>query len=267
MVGNLNDKVVVVTGGGSGVGRALALGFAGQGAKVSICGRTLATLEDTAGQIRAASGEILTIRCDVSDQQSVDLMLDRTMQHFGPVAGIAHSAAQPSGASQWHDVLSNNISGTYNVLEVARVRGVKRVAFASTSQVINGYPPDVPITWDMLPRPINNYAVSKVCGEMLGHMYAEVHGLEIVCIRIGTFFKLGKIPTTFVPVGKYLSTRDCVHLFTQALTAPGIKFEIVYGTSNNSRCRFDLDHTRQVLGYVPLDTENGEIASSSLPLG
>ena len=256
MARDLGGRVVVVTGGGSGVGRALAIGFTGQGAKVSICGRTLKTLEETATQIPAGAGEVLAVRCDVSDEQAVDSLFAQTTQHFGPIDGIAHCAAQPGAASQWHDVLESNIRGIYNVLEAARVHGVKRIAFASTSQVINGYPPDVPITWDMRPRPVSFYAVSKVCGEMLGHMYAEVHGLEVVCIRIGTFHKSGKIPAGFIPVGKYLSTRDCVHLFTQALTTPGIKFEIVFGTSNNSRCRFDLEHAREVLDYVPLDNED-----------
>jgi nucleoside-diphosphate-sugar epimerase len=256
MAEHLSDKVVVVTGGGSGIGKALAIAFAGQGARVSICGRTPKTLEETAAQIRTKSGEVLAVRCDVSDEQTVDSLFTQTVRHFGPIDGIAHCAAQPSGASQWRDVLSSNISGVYNILEAARVHGIKRVAFASTSQVINGYPLDVPITWDMRPRPVNYYAVSKVCGEMLGHMYAEVHGLEVVCIRIGTFYKSAKPPTGFVPVGKYLSIRDCVQLFTRALTAPGIKFEIVFGTSNNARCRFDLHHAREVLDYAPLDTED-----------
>jgi nucleoside-diphosphate-sugar epimerase len=228
---------------------------------VSICGRTPKTLKETATQIRAEAGEVLAVRCDVSDEQAVDSLFVQTAQRFGPIDGIAHCAAQPGAASQWHDVLESNITGMYNVLEAARVHGVKRIAFASTSQVINGYPPDVPITWDMRPRPVSFYAVSKVCGEMLAHMYAQVHGLEIVCIRIGTFFKSGSIPAGFVPVGKYLGTRDCVHLFTQALTAPGMEFEIVFGTSNNSRCRFDLDHAREVLDYIPLDSEDETLAS------
>ena len=256
MVGHLTDKVVIVTGGGGIIGKPLASAFAGLGAKVSICGRTAKTLEETAAQIRAESREVLAVRCDVSDEEAVNSMIAQTERRFGPIDGIVHLATKGHSISHWKDVLPNNISGMYNILEGARNHGVKRVVFASTSQVINGYPPNAPITWDMLPRPVSYYAVSKVCSEMLGHMYAQVHGLEVICIRVGTYYDSGRIPDGVIPIGKYLSPRDCVHLFTQALTAPGIKFEIVFGVSNNSRCRFDLEHARDVLDYVPLDTED-----------
>ena len=72
MAGHLKDKVIVVTGGGSGIGKTLTIAFAAEGAKVSVCGRTRQTLEETAAQIRAESGEVFAVRCDVSDAQAVD---------------------------------------------------------------------------------------------------------------------------------------------------------------------------------------------------
>lgn len=168
---------------------------------------------------------------------------------------ILHLAAAAGNRYPWEQILSANIIGVHNVFEAARLEGVRRVVFASTSQVINGYPPEARITWDMLPRPISEYAVSKAYGEMLGHLYAHQHGLEVVCLRIGTFWAEDRPPEGFQPQGKYLSHRDGIHLCERALVQPGLRFAIVFGTSNNPRCRFDLDHTRQVLGYEPLDAE------------
>ena len=168
------------------------------------------------------------------------------------VDAVIHLAAAARSKSPWTDVLSDNIIGTRNVLEAARAQSVKRVAFASSSQVINGYPPEQAITWDMRPRPVNHYAVSKVFGEMLGHMYATVYGLEVVCVRIGSFPRSDTAPAAWFE--RYLSPRDAVHLFEQAVTQPGVGFEIVFGTSHNQNCRFDLDHTREVLNYEPIDS-------------
>jgi uronate dehydrogenase len=189
---------------------------------------------------------------DVADMEAV-------MKAAEGMDGIAHLAAGAGAASAWERVLPSNIVGMYNVLEAARLQGVKRVAFASTSQVTTGYPTDERITWDMLPRPVNYYAVSKVFGEMLGYMYSREHGVEFVSIRIGTFYRGGVIPAEHKPIGKYLSPRDAVQLFELALTRPGVEFEIVSGMSKNPRCRFDLDHAREVLGYEPVDSEEGAL--------
>ena len=56
MTHRLKDKIVIVTGGGTGIGKAIAVIFAQEGAKVSICGRTPETIDETARQIRQEGG-------------------------------------------------------------------------------------------------------------------------------------------------------------------------------------------------------------------
>lgn len=65
---------------------------------------------------------------------------------------IIHLAAKAGNQSSWQAVLGANIVGTYHVFEAARLEGVKRLVFASTNQVTNGYGP-VAVRWSDLPRP------------------------------------------------------------------------------------------------------------------
>ena len=166
---------------------------------------------------------------------------------------IIHLGGNPSGYAPWDDALSSNIVGTYNLFEAAVAQGVKRVIFASTVQVTFGYGND-PFTSKQVPKPINHYGVSKVTGEMLGHMYAHRYGLEVLCIRIGRFGD-NPNPNPAEQLGIYFSPRDCLHLFERALKTEEIGFEIVYGVSNNKHCPFDLAYTKQRLNYQPLDSE------------
>jgi NAD(P)-dependent dehydrogenase (short-subunit alcohol dehydrogenase family) len=92
MVDRLKDKVAIVTGAGSGIGKAIAIIFAREGAKVAICGRTPKTLEETAGQIQQEGGEVIAIRCDVSDARAVESMVTETAQHFGAINILINNA-------------------------------------------------------------------------------------------------------------------------------------------------------------------------------
>jgi NAD(P)-dependent dehydrogenase (short-subunit alcohol dehydrogenase family) len=92
MTDRLRDKVAVVTGGGTGIGKSIAVLFAREGARVSICGRTPETLEETAGLIRRDGGDVLAIRCDVSDSRAVRSMVAQTVQRFGRIDILVNNA-------------------------------------------------------------------------------------------------------------------------------------------------------------------------------
>ncbi len=228
---------LLITGATGRVGRAVVAGL-GERYHVRAFGRAPVALP---GVAETALGDIADLEAFRAAARGMEAIL--------------HLAAVARSRAAWEDVRDANIDGAYNCFEAARLEGIRRVVFASTSQVINGYPPDQPITWATPPRPQSYYAASKVFGEALGAMYADQHGLEVVCVRIGTFWAEGQRPPEAPRVGKYLSARDAVQLFDLALSRPGLRYEIVYGVSDNPRCRFDLEHTRQVLGYAPQDAE------------
>jgi len=93
----LKDKVVLVTGGGTGLGRAMAERFLQLGARLAICGRRLDVLNQAAQEMRESSpdkrGEIFPITCDVRDSAQVDAMLDGVLGHYGRVDILVNNAA------------------------------------------------------------------------------------------------------------------------------------------------------------------------------
>src|SRR3954471_6673373 len=91
--GLLTGKRILVTGGGSGLGAAMARRFVELGAELIICGRRLELLETTAAQIRSdIGGKITAIRCDIRDGAAVDAMLDQVWRE-APLDVLVNNAA------------------------------------------------------------------------------------------------------------------------------------------------------------------------------
>jgi NAD(P)-dependent dehydrogenase (short-subunit alcohol dehydrogenase family) len=92
MSDRLAGKVAIVTGAGTGIGRAIARRFALEGAKVSMCGRTRSTLDESAQQIEAQGGQALVTVCDVSDAEAVQAMVARTLDSYGRIDVLVNNA-------------------------------------------------------------------------------------------------------------------------------------------------------------------------------
>ena len=123
---DLKGKVAIVTGGSGGFGRAVSSGLAVHGADVVVTSRTLASLEEVAGEIRKLGGKALPISCDVTDPKSVDQMVKRTVEEFGKVnilvtsAGIAaRSPAEEMPIENWQKVMDVNVKGTFLCCQAA----------------------------------------------------------------------------------------------------------------------------------------------------
>ncbi len=90
----LKDQVIVVTGGGSGLGKAMSRYFLQLGAKVVITSRNLEKLKKTAQELEAETGgEMLPVKCDVRNYGEVEAMLAATLEAFGKVDGLLNNAA------------------------------------------------------------------------------------------------------------------------------------------------------------------------------
>lgn len=88
----LDDKVVIVTGAGRGIGAAIARTYAEVGANVVLAARTEAQLEEVAADVRASGGEALVVPCDVSELDVLDNLVNRTVETFGGVDIVVNNA-------------------------------------------------------------------------------------------------------------------------------------------------------------------------------
>lgn len=125
-----NAKTAVVTGGGTGVGKAVALALAGAGYQVVVAGRRQAPLDETCAEAQAKYGageRMLGIATDVSDPAAVEQLFARTVQRFGRVDLLFNNAGRgnPPGSfldwtpQQWREVVDVNLNGMFYCLQQA----------------------------------------------------------------------------------------------------------------------------------------------------
>jgi nucleoside-diphosphate-sugar epimerase len=200
--------------------------------------------------------------------------LDAIRPAFEGADAVVHLAADPRHTPDiwWDTLIPDNVMATANVYEAARRGGVRRVVFFSSMHVCGMYENDPPwsriasgdyggldpaavplVTADMPARPDGPYAVSKIFGEALGQYYAEAHGMEVVVVRLGTVGRddrPGRDARSFV---SWLSHRDLADLTARALDAPRLRYEVVFGSSDNTWKIYDTLRARTVLGYAPRD--------------
>jgi NAD(P)-dependent dehydrogenase (short-subunit alcohol dehydrogenase family) len=91
---DLRGQVVVVTGGGSGIGRAVAIRLADEGMRVAVCGRRMERLEETVGLIAARGGTAYPHQADTGEPEQMEAFATAVEERFGPVDAIVHNAMQ-----------------------------------------------------------------------------------------------------------------------------------------------------------------------------
>ena len=89
MARRFENKVVWITGGGSGIGRALALAFANEGASVAVSGRREERLHEVVQELQARGAKALAVRCDVTDEASVAEAVQKVVRSWGGI-DVAH---------------------------------------------------------------------------------------------------------------------------------------------------------------------------------
>ena len=116
----LHDRVALVTGGGVGIGRGVALALADQGVRVAVCGRREAFLERTAAEIRERGGEALGVAADVTRRGDVERVVTAVVKAWGRIDILVNNAGvsgrtpmdDPDDA-RWLSILQVNLTGSY----------------------------------------------------------------------------------------------------------------------------------------------------------
>lgn len=148
---DLTDRVAIVTGGGRGTGRAIALGLADQGMRVVVGARTGADVERVAGEIRARGGTAEALAADVRDPEGARALADRALDRWGRIDTLINNAGVGgSGAVEhlpldtWLRCLDTNLTGTFlcsqAVLGAMREQGAGEIIMISSGAGKQGYP-------------------------------------------------------------------------------------------------------------------------------
>ena len=124
--GLLKDKTIVITGGGTGLGKSMATRFAELGANLVITSRRQDVIDNTAEELRQYGGKVLAITCDVRDPEQVQSMVDQTVSELGSIDILLNNAAgnfisptedlSPNGFKTVVDIVLN---GTFNCTQAA----------------------------------------------------------------------------------------------------------------------------------------------------
>jgi 3-oxoacyl-[acyl-carrier protein] reductase len=119
--GKLHGQVAVITGGGRGIGRAIAIAFAREGMRVVCSGRNLVEIERTVSEIAQESGESIPVRADVTSQANMEMLMEVAVQRYGQLdiallnAGTLpkRTPVQELPAQVWKECIDTNLTGAF----------------------------------------------------------------------------------------------------------------------------------------------------------
>ncbi len=147
----ITDKVAIVTGGGSGIGRGISLALAKAGARVVVCGRRIENLDQTVQVIWEAGQGGLAVQADVTEEADVERLINQVIEHYRTIDFLINNAGIDGGApihlhsiEDWDRVMATNLRGPFltsrAVLPVLRAKGSGHIINISSESGIEYYP-------------------------------------------------------------------------------------------------------------------------------
>lgn len=150
----LKEKVAIITGAGQGIGRAFALRFAQEGSHVVIADLQHDRAEQVAQEIRASGAKAAAIRVDVSQSESISMMVKQTLDQFGHIDILVNNAAifstismkpfEEISLTEWNTLMAVNLTGTFLCCQAVspsmRERQHGRIINISSATVLMGRP-------------------------------------------------------------------------------------------------------------------------------
>ena len=190
---DLSGKVVIVTGGGTGIGRQMAEGLAEMGADLALCSRRLDRVQRTAGDLRKLGVRAIGLRCDLRDGREIETVVERTISELGRIDVLVNNSGTAWGAPAeempldgWQKVVDVNLTGTFLFSQaVGRTMidqgGGKIVNIASVTGLV-GSPPEI---LDSVPYNATKGAILSLTRD-LAVKWAR-HGITVNAIAPGWF--------------------------------------------------------------------------------
>ena len=214
----LEDKVAVITGAGRGIGRAFALRFAEEGAKLFLPDISLERAESVADEIRAKGGQAVAIQTDISDENATKRMAEKVTQQYGSVDILVNNAAIWYGLNitpwdawtveEWDRIFAVNVRGTWLCCKAI----VPLMISQSKGKIINmaSNVANVPAAQLFLP-----YSLSKGAAYTLTHALARALGSSGINVNA--------IAPGYVATEASLGQRDSEKTFELATSEQSIR--------------------------------------------
>ncbi len=186
-------RVALVTGGGTGIGRATALAFARTGARVAICGRRPEPLASVEAEIGSVGGECLALPADVREPEAVEELVERTLERYGAVdvlvnnaGGQFMAAAEDISANGWRAVHRLAVDAAWDVTRTVATRSM--IPNRRGVVVFVGFSPRRGIP-GMAHAAAARAAVENLAAGLAGEW--SRYGIRTVCVSPGTILTEG----------------------------------------------------------------------------
>ena len=246
----LKDKVAIITGAGRGIGRAYALGFADEGAKVVIAEIVLENAKKVAAEIEAKGKEALALHVDVSDTSSTLDMAEKTVAQFGRIDILLNNAAIYYGIGsrswdswaieEWDRMFAVNVRGSWLCIKAVVphmiAQGKGKIINIASSTVDIGLPALLPYTCSKgavmtltrtMARALGRHNINVNCispGYTLSEASLEMPGKvaeeDDMAVRVRCL-RRPEIPNDLVGTAIYLASRDSDFITGQIITVDG----------------------------------------------
>lgn len=153
MAGKLQDRVAIITGAGTGIGKAISIAYAREGADVAGAGRRVEKLQETAREVESLGRKFLAVKCDVIKKEDCDNVIAQTIKRFGRIDILVNNAAyyRPKrfleiSVEEWDMVLNTNLRGYALMCQAALPHMVKQgkgsIVMTNSNQ-IRSQPPTI----------------------------------------------------------------------------------------------------------------------------
>jgi uronate dehydrogenase len=216
-----------------------ASGNVGQVLRPALLARGIALRSADIRQITPVAPQEEVTYGDLHDPSAVNRLLDG-VQVLIHLAGTSVERPLP-------EIIENNLICLHAVYEGARRNGVARIVFASSNHAFGMYPVADKLGIDCPFRPDGFYGLSKMWGEGVARLYWDKHGIESVCVRIGS---MQLRPSEPRHLSTWLGHDDAVELMMRCIEAPEVGFLTVWGVSANARSYWRQEGAER-LGYHP----------------
>lgn len=175
---DLKGKVAIVTGGGRGLGKQIAEGFAEAGANVVVCSRRVEACEQVSERLKKLGIDAIALKCDVSSPEDVKQVVEQTMTKFGRIDILVNNSGASWGApveemplEAWQKVINTNVTGTFlmsqavgkvmleqqagKIINIASVAGLKgsnpkymdAIGYNSSKGAVITFTKDLAVKW------------------------------------------------------------------------------------------------------------------------